>query len=72
MKKFKVQSMLVLKYKKRNYKIFHSTSKQIARDSDIVEAFKSMHQSIMTKIKNFDSQAWVVESIVNRPGANLG
>ena len=31
-------------------KIFHSITKLIAIDSDIDEAFKSMHQSIMTKL----------------------
>ena len=52
LKKFKVQTILVLDYKKRNdRKIFHSSAKLIASDSDIDEAFKSMHQSIMTKIK---------------------
>ena len=52
LKKFKVQVILVLKYKKKNdHKNFHSSAKLIASDLDIVEAFKSMHQSIMTKIK---------------------
>ena len=47
LKKFKVQTILVLDYKKTNdRKIFHSSAKQIASDSDIDEAFKSMHQSI--------------------------
>ena len=52
LKKFKVQKILVLDYKKINdCKIFHSSPKLIASDSDIDEAIKSMHQSIMTKIK---------------------
>ena len=52
MKAFKVQKILVLEYKKRNdHKIFHSCIKLIASDSDIDEAFKFMHQSIITKIK---------------------
>ena len=52
LKKFKIQTKLVLNYKKRNdHKIFHSGAKLIASDSDIDEAFNSMHQSIMTKIK---------------------
>ena len=33
--------------------IFHSSPKLIASDSDIDEAFKSMHQSIMRKIKKY-------------------
>ena len=43
-KKFKAQTVLVLDYKKRNdRKIIHSSNKLIASDSDIDEAFKSMH-----------------------------
>ena len=57
LKKFKVQAILVLDYKKRNdRKIFYSRTKLIASDSDIDEAFKSMHQSIMTKIKKYASE----------------
>ena len=45
LKKFKVQTILALDYKKRNdHKIFYWSAKLIARDSDIDEAFKSMHQ----------------------------
>ena len=52
LQKFKVQIILVLDYKKRNdRKIFHSSAKLIASDSDIDEEFKSMYQSIMTKNK---------------------
>ena len=52
LQKFKVQIILVLDYKKRNdRKIFHSSIKLIASDSDIDEAFKSMYQSIMIKNK---------------------
>ena len=51
LKKFKFQAILLLEQKKRNYpKIWHSSAKLIASDSDIDEAFTSMHQSI-TKIK---------------------
>ena len=50
--KFKVQKTLVLESKKRNdHKIFHSSAKLIATDLDIDDAFKFMHQSIMTEIK---------------------
>ena len=46
LKKFKVQTILVLHYKETNdCKIFHSSAKLL----DIDEAFKSMHQSIMVK-----------------------
>ena len=51
LKKFKVQTILVLDYKKRNdHKTFQSSGRLIVSDSDIEDAFKSMHQSIMTKI----------------------
>ena len=47
LKKFKIQTILVLDYKKRNdHKIFHSSVKLIASDSDIDETFKSMRLSI--------------------------
>ena len=52
LKKVKVQTILVVDYKKRNHrKIFHSCTKLIASNSDIDKAFICMHQSIMTKIK---------------------
>ena len=57
LKKFKVRKILVLHYKKRNDReIFHSNTKLIDSDSDIAKAFKSMYQSIMTKIKNYASE----------------
>ena len=63
LKKFQVLSILLLEYKKKNnHKIFHSKAKVIANDSDINEAYKSMHQSIM---KNSPSEDWFVETIVN-------
>ena len=46
LKKFKVQTILALNYKKRNnHKIFHSFTKLIASNSDIDKALKhaSMH-----------------------------
>ena len=61
LKKFKVQTVLVLDYKKRKgCQIFHLSTKLTASDSDIDEAFKSMHQSIMTKIKNYACEDWIV------------
>ena len=60
LKKFKVQTILVLEYKKRiDRKIFHSIVKLIDSDSDIAEAFKSMDQSMMTKIKNYACEEWI-------------
>ena len=65
LKKFKVQTILVLDYKKRNYcKIFYSNTNLIACDSDIEEAFKSMHQSIMTKIKNYSREDCIVLDVI--------
>ena len=61
LKKFKVQTVLVLYYKKRNdHKIFHSSGKLISSDSRIDETFTSMHQSIMTKINNYPCEDWIV------------
>ena len=54
LKKFKVQTISVSDYKKRNDRnIFNSSTKLIASYLDIDEAFKSMQQSIMKKIKKF-------------------
>ena len=64
--KSKVQITIILEYKKRNdRKIFNSCTKLIASDSDIDEAFKSMHQSIMTKIKNYACEDWIVLEDIN-------
>ena len=61
LKKFKVQTVLVIEYKKRNdCKIFHSGTKLIASDSDIDETFKS----IMTKIKDYAYEDWFVLDII--------
>ena len=38
--------------------------KLIASTSDIDEAFKSMHQSIMTKIKNHACEDWIVFDVI--------
>ena len=63
-KKFKFQTILVLDYKKRNdCKIFHSSAKVIASDSGIDEAFKSIHQSIMTK-NNHTCKDWIVLDVI--------
>ena len=65
LKKFKVQAILVLEYKKRsNCKISYSSTKLIASDSDIDEAFISMHQTIMTKIKNYAGEYWIILDII--------
>ena len=52
LKKFKVQTILVLGYRKRSdQKIFQSSVKLIASDSDIDISFKFMHQGNMIKKK---------------------
>ena len=61
----KVQTVLVLDYKKTNdRKFFCSSPKLIASASDIDEAFKSMHQSIMTKVKNYWKKYWIVLDVI--------
>ena len=40
--------------------MFNSRTKLIAGDSDIDEVFKSTHQSIMTKIKDYASEDLIV------------
>ena len=58
---FKVQTISVLDYKRRNdHRIFHSNAKLIISDSDIDEAFKS----IMTKIKNYASKNCIVLDVI--------
>ena len=72
LKIFKVQTILVLEYKKINdRKIFHSSTKLIASDSDIDEAFKSMHQGIMTQITNYASKDWIVLDVILKHRINF-
>ena len=72
LKRFKVQRMLVSDYKKRNEcKIFYSRTKLIASDSDVDEAFKFMHQSIMTKIKNYTCENWIVFNVIIKPSIKI-
>ena len=72
LKKFKVQTVLILDYKKRNdHKVFHSSTKLIASDSDIDEAFKSMHQSIMTKIKNYTCKDLILLDVIVKHSTKL-
>ena len=60
MKKFKVQ-IIFLDYQTRNdHKIFHSNAYLIASNSDIDKAFKSMDQNVMTKIKTYASEDYIV------------
>ena len=68
----KKKRIVVLEYKKRNdCKIFHSSNKLIASDSDIDEVFKFMHQSIMTAIKNSASEDWIVNETIAKHGVKI-
>ena len=52
LKEFKVQTILILEYKKRNdCKIFYSRAILSASDSDIDEVYKSTHQNIIMETK---------------------
>ena len=54
-------TILVSDYKKRHdCKIFHSSDS----DSDIDEALKFMHQSIMTKTKKYACKDWIVLDVI--------
>ena len=65
LKKFKVYKVLALESKKKNdQKIFHSSEKRIASDSDIDETFKSMLQSTMKKTKNYASKDCIVLDLI--------
>ena len=67
LKKIKVQTILVLDYKKRKgCKTFHSSMKLTASDSDIDEVFKSTDQSIMAKIKNYASKDLIVLDAISK------
>ena len=60
-----LKDQTVLDYKKRNgCKIFHSSTKLITSDSDKDEAFKSMHQSIITKTTYYESEDWIVLDVI--------
>ena len=50
LKRFKIQTILVLDYKENDCKIFYFCTKLIASGSDIEKAFKFMHQSIIAII----------------------
>ena len=52
--------MLALDFKKRNNcKILHSSANLRVNNSDIVEAFKYMHKSIMTEIKMYTCEDYI-------------
>ena len=66
---FKPQTILVLDYKKKmivkssiQVLVIHASS--IASDSGIDETIKVMHQSIMTKIKNYACEDCIVLDVI--------
>ena len=64
-----LNELLVLGYQKRNdCKIFHSIAK--LSDSDIDEAFKSLHR-IMTKIKNYATEDCIVLHVIIKHGIKI-
>ena len=72
MKKFKVQTVLVLDHKKRNdSQIFHSCTKLFASNLDIDEAVKPVHQSIMTKIKNYACEGYIVLDAITKHSVKI-
>ena len=61
LKRFNVLTIFLLDYKKRNDRtVFHSSAKLIASDSDIDEVLKSIHQSIMKKLKTCANENCIV------------
>ena len=69
---FKLQTILILQYtKKNNPQTFQTSVKLIASDSNIHETFKSMHQSILRKNKNSASQDWMVIEIIVKYGITI-
>ena len=61
-----IQTTLVLKNKKiddRNV-IFHLSAKLITDESGIDKVFGPMHQSDMTKIKNYVTKDWIVKTLL--------
>ena len=44
-------------------KVFYQSVKLIFNEPDIDKAFKSMHQTVMTKIKLCVSEDWIVKTI---------
>ena len=46
--------------------IKHASAKLVASDSDTSEAFKSMHQIIMAKIKCYSCKDWIVSDIIRK------
>ena len=65
LRKFKVGTVLVLDYKKRNdSQIFHSCTKLIASELGHDKAFKSIYQIIISKIKHACENWIILDSVI--------
>ena len=65
LKKLLNSDKIVLEYNKKNdRKIVQSSAKLTASDSDIDEVFIIMHQSIVTKMKNYANQDRIVLDVI--------
>ena len=65
LRKFKVGTVLVLDYKKRNdSQIFHSCTKLIASELGHDKAFNSIYQIIISKIKHACENWIILDSII--------
>ena len=63
---------MFLDYNQRNDgNIFHSRAKLIASNSDIDKTFKSIHQSIMTKIKNYTCKNRIDLDVIIKHGMKI-
>ena len=72
LKKVKVQTILILDYQKRkDCEVFHWITKLLDSDSDIDEAFKSIHHGIVTKIKNYPFEDWIVLDAIKKHIINI-
>ena len=64
-KKFNVQTVYVLAYKKRNAcKIFYLCTELITSYSDIDKEFIFMNEGNVTKIKNYAYEDWIILDVV--------
>ena len=69
LKKFKVQKVLALE--KNDSQIFYSCTKLIGSNLDIDEAFKPMHQSIMTKTKIYICKDYIDLDAIIKHSINI-
>ena len=52
-------------------KIFHTSAKLTASDSNVQEAFISMHQGILKTIRNYADADWVVLDPIMKHGIKI-